>query len=122
MPCETYWEDEGIRAVFRGTVTDDEFFQGSLKIYEDERFPAIRYQLVDVLLVEDVAVSSNTIRRVAAMDKEQSARNPNVRVAVVARTPLIRGLSRMYELSSGETSWVTQLFETEAEARSWLDS
>ncbi|MFH1501699.1 MAG: hypothetical protein ABIG03_01500 [Candidatus Eisenbacteria bacterium] len=120
MAYETYWEEEGIRREFSGTVTDDDLLRCNRELYDDPRFVSIRYELVDFLAVDGLAAGADVVRRVARMDKEQSARNPDVRVAIVAKAPLVRGLSQLYALSAGETPWVTELFETEEGARAWL--
>ena len=81
---------------------------------------SIRYEIVDCTAVVSVSVSADTMRRLSRMDRDQSIRNPNVRVAVVAAAPVIRGFARIYEFTGGDQPWMTKVFETEEEARAWL--
>jgi len=67
--------------------------------------------------------SSEMVRRVAEMDAAASKRNPNILVAIVASQTVIRGLVNLYRMQSEVAggTWVTEFFETEPEARKWLE-
>jgi len=120
MPYETHWEDEGIRWVFKGIVTDDDLLRCNLELYDDARFESIRYEIADFRAGESFTVTAKTLRRVARMDRDQAVRNPNVKVAVIATAAVQKGLARMYALSGGDTLWVTEVFDTEEDARAWV--
>lgn len=120
MPYETHWESEGIRWVYSGAMSDDDVLQANLDLYDDSRFTTIRYQIADFTGVIALTASARTIRKLSWMDKEQSARNPGVRVAIIAATPLTLGIASIYRLSAGDTPWAIQVFATEDDARDWL--
>jgi hypothetical protein len=120
MPYEIRWETKGVRSVFSGIVTDDDLLRSNFELYDDPRFTSIRYEIADFGLAEGSSFSAETVRCVARMDHDQSVRNPDVKVAILATGTLARGLARMYALSGGDTPWVTQLFRTEEDALSWL--
>ena len=120
MPYETHWESEGIRWVYSGTMTDDDVQASNLELYEDPRFVTIRYEIADFRQVDKFVARSETIRRLSSMDREQSVLNPDVRVAILATGPLMRGIANMYRLSAGDAPWETRVFETEEDARIWL--
>jgi hypothetical protein len=121
MPYETHWEPHGIRWVFTGEVSDDDLVRCNRELYEDPRFLTIRYEIVDFQKITGIAARSETVTLVADMDREQSARNPEVKVAILGATPLITGLTRMYAMSGGDEIWDVRIFETEEEARKWID-
>ena len=54
------------------------------------------------------------------MDRDQAVRNPNVKVAVIATATVQKGLAQVYALSGGDTLWVTEVFDTEEDARAWV--
>ena len=120
MPYEIHWEDEGIRWVFVGIVTDDDLLRCNLELYDDARFESIQYEIADFRAGESFTVTPKTLRRVARMDRDQAVRNPNVKVAVIATAAVQKGLARMYALSGGDTLWVTEVFDTEEDARVWV--
>ncbi|MBD3348982.1 MAG: hypothetical protein GF400_07280 [Candidatus Eisenbacteria bacterium] len=120
MSYETYWEDEGVRWVYEGTMTDDDVLRANLELYDDPRFESLRYEIADFTRVAKFAAGADSIRKLSQLDKKQSARNPDVKVAIVATAPLMRGIARMYALASGDSPWDTRIFETESEAREWL--
>jgi len=120
MPYETHWESDGIRWVYTGTMTDDDVLRSNLELYEDPRFATIRYEIADFRQVDKFPARSETVRRLSSMDREQSVHNPDVRVAILATAPLMRGIAHMYRLSAGDAPWETRVFETEDDARAWL--
>ena len=120
MPYETHWEAEGIRWVYTGTMTDDGVLRPNLALYEDPRFPTIRYEIADFREVDEFTASAQTVRRLSRMDKDQSVRNPHVRVAILVGSALTRGIAHMYALAAGDTPWEIKVFATEEEARDWL--
>lgn len=120
MPYETHWEDRGIRWVFTGEVTDDDLIRCNQELYDDPRFLTIRYEIADFREITVAAARSETVTRVGDMDREQAARNPDVKVAILGATPLITGLTRMYAMSGGDAIWDVRIFETEVEARKWI--
>ena len=122
MPYETHWEEEGIRWVYVGTMTDDDILRSNLELYDDPRFETIRYQIADLREVEHFEGSSRAVRRLSRMDADQATRNPNIRVAILAQAALMRGIANVYAMSGAESPWETRVFESEKEAREWLDA
>ena len=120
MPYETHWENEGIRRVFSGIVTDGDLLRCNLELYDDARFESIRYEIADFRAGESFTVTAKTLRRVARMDGDQAVRNPSVKVAVIATAAVQKGLAQVYALSGGDTPWVTEVFDSEEDARAWL--
>jgi len=120
MPYETHWEDEGIHWVFSGIVTDDDLLRCNLELYDDARFESIRYEIADFRAGESFTITAKTLRRVARMDRDQAVCNPSVKVAVIATAAVQKGFAQVYALSGGDTSWVTEVFDSEEDARAWL--
>ena len=120
MPYETHWEPQGIRWAYTGTMSDDDVLRSNLELYQDPRFGSIRYQIADLTHVDVFAASADTIRKLSHMDRDQAVTNPNVKVAIVASTPITLGMANIYTLAAGEMLWQVRVFETEADARAWL--
>lgn len=120
MPYETHWEPHGIRWVFTGEVTDYDLIRSNQELYDDPRFPTIRYEIADFRKTTAAAARSETIALVGDTDREQAARNPDVKVAILGATPLITGLARIYAMSGGDAVGDVRILETEEEARKWI--
>jgi len=120
MAYETHWEPSGIRFVFTGTVTDDDLIQSNKDVYDDPRFEDIRYQIADFRDMDEFAALSDTVRLIADMDREQASRNPDIKVAILSTSSLMKGLGRMYALSGAGEEWDVRVFDTEEEAREWF--
>jgi hypothetical protein len=120
VPYETHWEDGGIRWVYTGAMSDDDVLRANLDLYDDARFPTLKFQIADFTGVIALTARAETIRKLSHMDREQSKRNRHIRVALIATTPLARGIASMYVLAAGDTPWSIEVFETEEDARDWL--
>jgi len=120
MSYETYWEDEGVRWVYLGAMTDDDILKSNLELYEDPRFETIRYEIADLRQIDRFEGSSRAVRRLSRMDRDQASRNPNIRVAILADADLMRGIANVYALSGADAPWETRVFASEDEAREWL--
>ena len=83
MSYKTFWEANGIKWVFSGTLTNGDLLQCNKELYNDSRFLDLKYELCDFTAVEKFPVDSDVIRQVAEMDSIHSRRNPNIRVAII---------------------------------------
>jgi hypothetical protein len=122
MAYKTFWEEKGIKWVFSGSLTNDDLLNCNKELYEDPRFLDIEYQLCDFTAVEGFPVESRAVELVGEMDKQQSKRNPNIKVAIISNETVMRGLTRMYEISSDGSAWETQFFENDEDARAWINA
>jgi hypothetical protein len=119
VPHRTVWASRGVTWSFRGVVSGEELVEANQEVYLDERFPLIRYQIVDLSQVERFDVSPADMRLLAENDHAASRLNPSVRVAVVATDERVRELSLYYEGQSSDSTWDQQLFDTPAAAEQW---
>ena len=119
MPHTIIWSSRGVRWVFEGVVSGSELIEANAEVYEDPRFPDIRYQIVDLTNVDEFDVSEADMRTLARNDHNASYLNPSVRVSVAAADEMIRLLSLYYEGESSDSPWDQQVFDTVAEAEEW---
>jgi hypothetical protein len=119
MPYSTAWDSCGVTWTYWGEVTGEELLQSNREIYDDARFPTMRYQIVDLTRVERFAVRPNDMIALAESDHVAARTNPSIRVAVAAADESIRILSLYYEGESSDSPWEQQVFDTLAEAQKW---
>lgn len=120
MPYETHWENDGVRWVYTGVMSDDDVLRSNQELYEDSRFETIKYEIADLTHIARFAATAETVRKLTHMDAEQSARNANIKVAILATEALVLGIANMYALAATESPWETRVFSSEEEAREWL--
>lgn len=122
MPIELVWDEVGRGFVFDcvGVVSGQEMMAVNERIYESPHLDRMRYQIVDFTRTERLDLTGPQARAIGRSDAEASSRNPDVRVAIVTRQNVIRGMSRMYELSSPELRWEVKILESVEDARAWL--
>jgi hypothetical protein len=122
MAYITFWEEKGIRWIFNSDLTNDDLLKCNQELYEDTRFLNIDYEICDFTAVEKFSLESDVVRQVARMDVEQSKRNPNIKVAIISNELVIRGLTRMYQITGDASAWETQIFNNEEDARVWINA
>jgi len=125
MSYEVVWEKEGFKIITTG-VFGNEFLTASIKATTDPRFVNAKYAIVDFNSVTEFPIDSNTIKEIAKSDTRAYKINPNMKLAVVANKTVMTGIANMYktyfELTNSDKSWVMNVFESEIEAREWVNS
>ena len=119
MPYSTAWTQHGVTWTFWGIVTGEELMHSNRAVYSDARFPELRYQIVDLTRVEQFHVSADDMERLAETDHTAALSNPSVRVAVAARSDIIRILSLHYEAENSDSPWEQQIFDSLVQAQAW---
>lgn len=120
MPYRLDWEGNGVYCTFSGRVTGHELRECNNEIYGDEKFDDIRYQLLDMLNVTELAIKDEDVIMVVACDKAAALTNPAVKCALVAEDENIHALSRIYQKGIRESPWEGRSFFEVSKAREWL--
>ena len=104
------FDDAGVRLSFSGTITSEEIIAANTELFRDEGFESCKYQLWIFREVEDFIISAVELQHIANRDREESKRNPYLKIAIVCDSPLIFGIGRVYEAFYGEGPWETMCF------------
>lgn len=112
----------GMVLTLTGVVEERELIQ---KLHDHlyqppEVFRRYRYSLIDAMEVTEFNVSSEAIRKIASECTVASKKNDDGIVALVVKSVLLFGLSRMYLLLSSGNPWEINVFRQKKEAESWL--
>jgi len=124
MSYDVIWEKEGFKIITTGVFGND-FLDASVKATTDSRFVNAKYAIVDFNSVTDFPIDTNTIKKIAESDTRAYKVNPNMKLAIVANKIVMTGIAHMYktyfELTNSDKSWEMNVFETELEAREWIN-
>jgi hypothetical protein len=122
MPLEIrYFRDGyGLECIGTGVVTGEDLKKANEAVYSDERLPALKYQLVDLLKAERFDVSNEDAIEIAEQDVAASETSPNMLIAVVAERDLPFGIARMWEAFAFEGAVETMVFREREEALAWI--
>lgn len=99
---------------FEGAVTDKELFDAHETLWADPEYHPEYSRLVDTTRSNPARLSAEAVRWIA--DRNTRARVG--KIAFVANTDAMYGMSRMYELHSEGTP--CQVFRSRSEALEWL--
>ncbi len=120
MPYEITWEMRGVYRRYFGRLTDQEFVQAVREVEGSPRFYDIRYAILDFLDMEEFVIDDPSFIDVtAALNAAAAQDNPNIKVAVVAVSPVVLRLAEAYQ-AHRLTPFVTKAFSTVEAARVWL--
>lgn len=124
MPINIFDLDNGIgcNIVANGIVEDLEYVSALKKHLSQNpnKLQKYTYTITDFSAVEDVEISTESIKLVAELCKDITKFLPETLVALVAEEDFMFGLSRMWEMWADETNWEIQVFREKNSAIDWL--
>lgn len=125
MAYRLHIEPNGIVCKFVGDFSD-EMCQANTEILSHPDFAQFKYQILDLTEVTSFSISHNVISAIARQDMAKYHVNPDHRIAVICTRLLMVGLNNVYltysSIVNDDQTWVSEIFETEQEARHWLST
>ncbi len=123
MPIRLKFADDGRGVLYHctGLITGRDFIEANRGIASaPERVKDCSYAVVDSTLINDFNISVQDIELMADQGRTASGAHPDIVPAVIAPSDPLYGVSRMWELMSGDTAWEKMVFRSKDEARAWL--
>ncbi len=122
MPIEIQYTDDNIGVNFFavGEVTGKDIIESEKKIFQSKGFVNLRYWIVDRSQCTKYEVSSDDVKKIAALDNDAAKRNPNLIMALISETNHQFGMSRMYEAYINEAGFQTMTFRDRDTAEKWI--
>lgn len=124
MGIEVQLTADGLGAVYLGfgRLSGDDLLEADRRMrLELERNPGIRYLLIDHSEVSEQGVDTASLRALAERAGDVLISIPSGFVAIAAPTPVMFGLSRMWEMLAGQPGLATRVARTRSEALAWLE-
>jgi hypothetical protein len=114
-------EESGLRVIrAEGILEDEALYRALTAFWQAPDYDPGRDELVDASGVTRADLSTDCIRRLAALALAVHPDGPPSKIAIVAPTDLLFGTARMYEafVDAGERQ--VRAFRSVGEARAWL--
>lgn len=108
-----------VRSRGYGTLTSDELSQHIKDLISDRKIPQSFSELCDLSDVEDLQVSSLSLRKLCRVENKNSDRLTECRLAIVAPDDFMYGMMRIYEAISHDRFTIL-ISKTVQEAKTWL--
>ena len=121
MPYQASWEPLGVALHFSGVVSGKDLIAANREVQTSPALPTMKYLIVDFLAAAEFDIGIGTARTVAVLDQNAAGTNPDVKVAIITSSALVRGMSSVYALYHKVMggSWTTEIFAREVDARAW---
>ena len=122
MPIEIQYTEDKLGVVFCavGKVTGQDILAKQNEIYQSDRFPRLRYWIVDRSRCTAYNVNADEVIQMAANDNQAAQINPNLLMALISENDLQFGVSRMFELQLDEERFDTMVFRSREAAHAWI--
>lgn len=123
MPVEFKYLDNGLGFGFtvKGNFLGKELIEATRNAYKSEEIlRKNKYGIIDYSPVEKFDISTSDVEAIADLCIVASKISPVRLIAVIARSDLSFGYSRMWEMLSGVTKWERMVFRVKNEAEEWL--
>lgn len=115
------WKNSGLYREFSGRVSGEEVLESNLKLQGDPRFDTIKYIINDFLLVSDIEINIDEIKRIAAIDKAASLSNSKLKIAMIVKWESLLVWVHMYIESMKGSSYQYKVFDGFQEAEIWCE-
>ncbi len=110
----------GVRVKFSGRVTAQEILDTNSEILNHSNFSTTKFSIWVYQDIGQMEYSKGQIRALGDSDRATSLKNPDRQVAIVADSPYVFGLGRMYEAYYGDGPWKIKIFYDLNEAEEWV--
>ena len=124
MTYKLTWEDKGVYCKITGITSIKEIKQEFLSICEDERFNEIHYYILDCSEVESVSFNdAKDADNITGAFLLFNSYNLLSKFALIGTTPnLVKGFELFIKtVNEVDSGWDIRIFDTEKEARNWID-
>ncbi|MFL0798283.1 MAG: hypothetical protein K6L73_12430 [Cellvibrionaceae bacterium] len=121
MPFNLVWEGSGLLLDHYGVVTIEEINESNGRIFNDENFDNLHYQIIDLLGADFSHVTLANMKQPAAIDVAASLSIKRMKIALIADEPHTILLCEAYITcsQSHSSSWEFKIFDNREAARKW---
>lgn len=113
---------EGATVTFSGDITATDILDANKTLLEHPDFPNHKFAIWNYQAVENLSYEKGQVQSLATQDRMDSWKNPDRKVAVVSKAPLLFGLGRMYAAHYGAGPWDIKIFYDFDKAKKWVES
>ena len=123
MPFDIEYTDDG-GVEFRATesLTGDEVLKTISDFFERPDFPSLKYWLIDRSSCLDYSLTPEDVQRIAALHAKGVEKNPELILALVSGNDHQFGMSRMFEATTRDDAFETEVFRSRDDALQWIYS
>ncbi len=122
MPYIIQLEKDGLSRIFSGSVSEREIIASTMEMYENSKYDSLKYAISCFLDVEKFDLEFDGVRKLAQLSRSVEARNPSLKVAIVANNSIMKALAALYKLELCDSSRPAQIFDSLQDARRWTQS
>ena len=110
----------GVVLYHEGVVTGEELYDSISKVYQDSRYPTLKYWIGDRTDCTEFLPDYNWQQRILGLNRQESPRNPGMLLALVSPKALTFGMSRMFQIISEGDLFKTEVFRDRESAEKWV--
>jgi hypothetical protein len=112
--------ETGVILYHEGVVTGKELHDSVSRVYKDSRYPNLKYWIGDRSNCLKFLPDEYWLQKIVDLNKTESSRNPGMLLALVSPKVLEFGMSRMFQVYSGESLFKTEVFKDRGSAEKWI--
>ena len=122
MPVNIEYTQDGIGVILNheGAVTGEELYDSILQVFNDNRYPKLKYWIGDRTNCTKYLLGDVWLRKIADLNKKESSRNPGMLLVLVSPKLLEFGMSRMFQAYSEGSLFQTEVFRGRNQADRWI--
>lgn len=122
MTFNINWDKKGVYIKFRGLVTAQDLIDANNYVISNANFELINYQIFDFLNIDNFKITSYDISIIGVMDKSQTDFKKEMKVAIITDDDDVKRITSEYDQIMSGSNWITKIFSTLEDARTWCVS
>ena len=122
MAYEIKYNNNNALIEFSGSVDFEELMESANSIISSPSFDDMKYQCWNYHKIDEFLLLKDDIYAIAALDKQSTIWNIEMKMATVTNDPFIKELFTLYMELMKDTKWQFSIFDGLNEAINWCES
>ena len=124
MNFSVKWEKNGVHVMFSGIISIEDIVQSQAVYQGDSRYEELKYSICDFRNCDSTDVNPAEVNEPLSYDLGASSTLEDHKLALIATNEYSRMLIENYIATSRDValSWEVRLFNSESEARNWVNT
>lgn len=113
------WVDNNFHVIFENATSYNEIVEAGNIVYGDKRFESMVYTIFNFINIENLELTRQELKIIAALDRSASGWNKNLKIACVINKDYLKEMFKYYKHLMIGGDWEIESFDNPENADKW---